>query len=599
MGAANSNNSTDLITNVTSSISMDTSNNAAQAIINNQQINLDDCTIKAAGNVNIQQMANTLQQSRQINKSIQNATVANDIAQKVAQEATSKVGALGIGIADANNSVYAAVNASSDIKQALNNATNQYSNIGNTFNCTRSTIISGKDIGITQKSTASTLANQVLDGQQEAEINNKISQSVTQKASATVEGLGGLLIAIAMIIAALGYSIAKPLTSGSFKIIIIVVLLVLLVIMTAFLYIRKAPPFFADSPRCQGQGVIDASLGCDDACVKVSEGVVNLKGPPTKYTFATTGKGSESVGEDVNLARQVINIRKTEGTNNGGYTEENRKKIESQIATLTKKLNGMGIKTKWQSNGGTLIVPNPLGQYKDVKNTVVQFAIPAPYLMGKDPNNAIRGMCTPGAITTVNPPDEGTSCGSKTTPWASVADCPDKGVVSCSTLPIAAPSPSPSPTPDTEIVAVYNDADFSAFSTAAEDTPGDWDVLRFCYVHLINNAGVSPFIANNYGIKDTDLVENGDTIAQLKDAAGWGYKFTPSDGSYPKEAGITNGGKLEGQFGFCNTQQYKINSFMQGAGKWIVIALLVGIFGFLGYSAFRSSKPKEEPKEKE
>ena len=200
MGSSHSSNATDLITNVTSSISLDTSNNAAQAIVNNQQINIDDCTIKAAGNVNIQQMANTLQQARQINKSIQNATVANDIAQQVAQEATSKVGSLGIGIADASNSVYAAVNASSDIKQALNNATTQYSNIGNTFNCTRSTIISGKDIGITQSSTASTLANQVLDGQQEAEINNKISQSVTQKASATVEGLAGLLIAIAMII---------------------------------------------------------------------------------------------------------------------------------------------------------------------------------------------------------------------------------------------------------------------------------------------------------------------------------------------------------------------------------------------------------------
>ena len=595
MGSASSSNSTDLITNVTSSISMDTSNNAAQAIVNNQQINIDDCTIKAAGNVNIQQMANTLQQARQINKSIQNATVANDIAQKVAQEATSKVGSLGIGIADASNSVYAAVNASSEIKQALNNATTQYSNIGNTFNCTRSTIISGKDIGITQSSTASTLANQVLDGQQAAEINNKISQSVTQKASATVEGLAGLLIAIAMIIAALGYSIAKPLTSGSFKIIIIVVLLVVIVIMTAFLYIRKAPPFFADSPRCQGQGVIDASLGCDDTCVKVSEGVVNLKNPPTKYTFATTGKGSESVGEDVNLARQVINIRKTEGTNNGGYTEANRNSIEGEIVTLTKTLNRMGIKTKWQSNnGGTLIVPNPLGQYKDATKTVVQFAIPAPYLMARDPNNPTQGMCTPGAITTVNPPAAGTSCGSKPTSWTNVADCPPQGVVSCSTLPLAVPSPSPSPTPDEQILAVYNDADFNDFSAATADTPGDWDVLRFCYVHLINNAGVSPFIANNYGIKDTDLVENGDTIAQLKDAAGWGYKFTPSDGSYPKEAGITNGGKLEGQFGFCNTQQYKINSFMQGAGKWIVIALLVGIFGFLGYSAFRSSKPKEK-----
>ena len=315
-----------------------------------------------------------------------------------------------------------------------------------------------------------------------------------------------------------------------------------------------------------------------------------------KYTFATIGRGSDSVGEDVNLARQVINVRRTKGTNNGGYTEANRQSIEALLLTLTKRLNGMGIKTKWQSNGGTLIVPNPLGQYKDGTKTVVQFAIPAPYLMGKEPGNSIQGMCTPGAITTVNPPDGGTACGSKTTSWTSVADCPEKGVVSCSTLPLAVPQSSPSPTPSTQILAVYNDADFDDFSTAAVDTPEDWDVLRFCYVYLMNKAGVAPFIANNYGIKDTDLVGKGgedDTIAQLKDAAGWGYKFTPSDGSYPREAGITSGGKLEGQFGFCNTQQYKINSFMQSIGKWIVIAVLVGIFGFLGYSAFRSSKEKE------
>lgn len=583
MGSAHSSNSADLITNVMSSISMDTSNNAAQAIINDQGISLDGCVIKAAGNVTMQQTANTIQQARQINKSIQNATVTNDIAQRVAQQATSKVGSMGIGIADASNSVYAAVNASSDIKQALNNATSQYSNIGNTFNCTRSTIEAGKDLNITQSSTASTLTNQVLDGNQAAQINNKISQSVTQKASATVEGLAGLLIAIALIIAALGYSIAKPLTTGSFKIIIIMVLLVLLAVLVGFLYIRKAPPFFADSPRCQPSGVIDHTLGCDESCVKVSHGVVNLKAPPLKYTLATIGEGNPDVGKDVNMARQIINAVK-ENTNNGGYTEAKRQKIEDDIKNLTKKLNTLGFKTTWQSNGD-LIVPNPLAVYKDSQGIDVKFAIPSAYLMGNNPNDNTQGMCTPGAITSIT---GGSDCGSKPTQWATDSTCPPTGVISCTALALATGKDT-----NDDIVAVYNDTDFDAFKAVAN--PADWDVLRFCYVNLINANSGKAYIANNYGIADTDLVENSNNeIKQLKDAGDWAYKFTPSDGVTPASAGTASAGKLEGMFGFCDTQQYKINSFMQGPGKWIVIALLVGIFGFLGYSAFRSSKPKEE-----
>ncbi len=585
MGAASSSNSTDLITNVMSSISMNTSNNAAQAIINNQQINLEGCVIEAAGNVTIQQTAETIQQARQINKSIQNATVANDIAQKVAQEATSKVGSLGIGIADASNSVYAAVNASSDIRQALNNATSQYSNIGNTFNCTRSTIRAGKDLNITQSSTASTLTNQVLDGQQAAQINNKISQSVTQKASATVEGLAGFLIAIALIIAAFGYSVAKPLESGSFKIIIMVVLLVLLAVLVGFLYIRKAPPFFADSPRCQPSGVIDHTLGCDESCVKPNHGVVNLKAPPLKYTLATIGEGNEDIGKDVNMARQIINAVKG-NANNGGYTEEKRNEIENDIKTLTTLLKAQGVKTTWQGDGD-LIVPNPLGMYKNSKGEVVKFAVPSAYMMGANPDVKTQGMCTPGAITSITSPSGGSDCGKNPTVWNINSTCPPKGAISCTALALASSKDT-----DDNIVAVYNDTDFDAFQAAA--TPGDWDVLRFCYVHLINAKSGKAYIANNYGIADTDLVENSNKeIKRLKDAGDWAYRFTPSDGVTPSEAGTASGGKLEGMFGFCDTQQFKINSFMQGPGKWIAIALLVAIFGYLGYSAFRSFKPKE------
>tara|TARA_Y100000389_G_scaffold39973_1_gene34462 strand:- start:3268 stop:5022 length:1755 start_codon:yes stop_codon:yes gene_type:complete len=583
MGAANSSNSTDLVTNVMSSISMDTSNNAAQAIINNQEINLNGCVIEAAGNVTMRQTADTVQQARQINKSIQNASIANDIAQKVAQEATSKVGSLGIGIADASNSVYAAVNASSDIKQALNNATSQYSNIGNTFNCTRSTIKAGKDLNITQSSTASTLTNQVLDGQQAAQINNKISQSVTQKASATVAGLAGVLIAIALIIAAFGYSIAKPLESGSFKIIIMVVMLVLLVVLVGFLYMFKAPPFFADSPRCQPSGVIDHALGCDESCLKPSSGVVNLKAPPLKYTLATIGDGNEDIGKDVNMARQIINVVK-EKANNGGYVETKRKQIENDIKSLTKLLNAQSVKTTWQGNGD-LIVPNPLAVYKNSQGEVVNFAVPSAYMMGTNPDIKTQGMCTPGAITSIT---DGSGCGGNPTQWNINSTCPPTGAISCTVLSIATSQDT-----GDDIVAVYNDTDFDAFKEAA--TPADWDVLRFCYVHLINANSGKAYIANNYGVADTDLVENSNNeIKHLKDAGDWAYKFTPSDGVTPASAGTASGGKLEGVFGFCDTQQYKINSFMQGTGKWIAIALLVAVFGYLGINAFRSFKPKEK-----
>ena len=301
MGAAQTKNTTDLVSDVTNEIMQDTQNKYDSSMVENNTIKLGKCNIKVDGDLNVKQSAETLQKAQQLNKSMSNAAVSNNIAQKIAQEAASKVGSLGIGYADAENSVYAAVNASSTIQQALGQTLGQFSEATNSVNCENSTIDVLGNMDISQGLTAKNIGNQVLQGNQLAQINNEISQSVTQKASATVQGLAGVLIAIALIIAALGYSVAKPLSSGSFKIIIMVVLLVVLVVIFLLLYLAKAPPFFSDLPLCAKN---DGSFKtCDSDCIDLKMQTIYMKNPPLKYHFQITG-----AKDNVDLARQVIEV---------------------------------------------------------------------------------------------------------------------------------------------------------------------------------------------------------------------------------------------------------------------------------------------------
>jgi hypothetical protein len=209
MGASQSSNVAKSIADVSNKISDETSANANQVNNISNNVSFQNCTVNGK-KLQINENATNIQKSKQIATSIQNSNVQNDIQQELLQKASSTVGSLGIGYADSNNSASMFVNASTDIIQSIETTCGQLNNELNSFTCDNSTI-NVDDILISLGTSNTFLSDQTVQNQQIADISNKISQKADQTATSTVEGLTGTLIAIAIIIAALGYTITKPL----------------------------------------------------------------------------------------------------------------------------------------------------------------------------------------------------------------------------------------------------------------------------------------------------------------------------------------------------------------------------------------------------
>ena len=566
MGAATSSNSTDLITNVASSIIQETANANSSSLISNNKIRLNHCDINVGGNLDLNQSANTIQKASQLNKSIQNAAVANNIAQKVAQEAASKVGSLGLGYASANNSVYASVNATSEIKSAISNTLDQFTDTGNVIDCNSSTIDVVKNMSINQGITSKNIANQVLDTDQVAKINNDISQSVKQKATATVEGLAGFLIALALVIASLGYSIAKPLTTGSAKIIIIMVLIVVLFVITLLMYIRKVPPLFQDMPLCASYQDIKT---CDEECIDQKIQSVRVKNPPLKYIFSIfDGK------DKIDLSRQLVQVyNQNTNQNNAGYNDKIRQLIDQDIQTSIKNIGNVA------SLSSGVSVPNPLVTSK--------YLIPEQFMIPSDSSNHQQGLCNPGQVDKIIYYSDCSSLDPST------YKCPSSGSseISCKYLVSASGDDDPS-----TVLATYNSDEYDKLSSQNLTTT-DWDYIRFVYVDIINRKSNNVFISNHYAINDDDLVQTIETgsnsgVMKLKDAItqSKGYQFIPDSDYKTYYTGSNVSGSIKGMFGYCNSREYKVSKFMRSKGKWILGAILFIVFGFLIFNAYKSKK---------
>lgn len=613
MGAAETKNTTDLMDSVSNQISQSTSNNAAQAVSGGDNIEFRNCTVRAKGNINFKQDASIIQQVTQINKSLQNASVLNDIAQTVQQTSSSTVGALGIGFASANNSVNATVNCTSLIAQNLSNTSNQYASVGNKIDCENSTFISGGNFNIDQSTTGSFLSNQMMAGQQTATISNKISQDIKQKATAKVEGLAGLLLAIALIIGALGYSVSKPFTTGAGKFVVVVIVVIILVLIVALMYIRQTPPFFSDLPLCQPPGSSGFET-CNSTCIDVSEQDVKLDTQPVKYTLAVYGASTtDAGGTHVNLAKQVINaIQKqavdTGDKNNAGYNMSIYAQLEKYLSDITQTLNNAGIYSSWQNADKTNrhIIPNPLAKptidptTRDGDTATYGYLIPSEFLQGPGDKNV--GSCTPGAASSIAPANPSENCDYDSSvqlcpvndPNTKGSDVTKTGQLPCKAVQSASQTESPQ-----LLLAVYNEDEITKFIDQANTDAKavDWNIARCVLIHIYN-AHVDYPIGNDVGISDTDLVENGSgEFKQLKDAmdSKWGYKFSPTSGAIAKDIFTPGGGVITGSFGYCNSNNYKLQKAMRSYGWIILLALTLGSIGIMLFVG-KENEEKEEHK---
>ena len=228
MGAAQSQNVANAVSTVSNDIKNLTSVNNYQQNNNQQIVDINKCLIEARQEFIINFSSQLILRSEQITQVKNQTSLYNSVQQAVLQQAMSKIGSMGVGFATATNNTSLFCSLNNNIINSVNQGSSQFSNTVQQFACKDSVIITNK-FNISFNNVSDFYNKQILDNSSVNDVTNEITQSIKQKASATVEGLTGFLIGIALIIAALGYAIAKPLSSGSTKIIVAVILIFLII----------------------------------------------------------------------------------------------------------------------------------------------------------------------------------------------------------------------------------------------------------------------------------------------------------------------------------------------------------------------------------
>ena len=320
MGGVNTKNVSEAVSNVMNYVQQSTTADADAVSSIENIINISNCYIELKEDFDVQTSATVIQTANQVLVSTQNATVQNDIQQKMVQEATSKLGSLGIGYASATNETSMLCNVTNQIVNDMRASIQQFSTIGNNFTCYNSTI-KAKNLNISFSSSSDFLSDQTLNNTQVTDITNQITQESSQKASATVQGLAGFLLALAVLIAACGYALAKPIASSA-KVVIIPLVIAVIVIVVVWLYLVKAPPFFSEKIYVSVNNPAWGSQNCTVVdLAEIQEKVVTLTAPPLKYNFPLTDYYSPK--DRGNLLNMYISkIKQGDTINslvNGGY----------------------------------------------------------------------------------------------------------------------------------------------------------------------------------------------------------------------------------------------------------------------------------------
>lgn len=571
MGAAVSNNAAEAVTNVTNYVDQSTKANTSQVNQLSQGVKLSQCVLKFKGDFNINESAKLAVTNNQIVQAQQDANLQNNIQQQMLQQATSKVGALGIGYAKASNSASEFANASSSIINAMSASASQYSTTNQNFECDRS-YIEANNMNISFGSTSDFLSTQTLKQQQTAQIVNDISQTVKQTASATVEGIAGLLIAIAIIIAALGYGISKPLSSGGMKIIIMAIVAFLLAAIIVWMYLAKAPPFFSEPNEC----IANSSIGgCDSDCVDQSIQEIHLASAPFRYLY---GIGPHNVSlPGGNLVQMVIAKLALTGNlgsgDNGGYRADvanafNQARL--QYSDLAKK---MGVST----------VPDVL--IPVAGRTKAYYAIPKQYRVtsggGSGSDDTQSAACTP-AIVQFKAGATGTlqEC-------ALIIDPVQQGV-----------EETDDPTQAVANLNVDGWQNYLNTDGEGSDTKDNRALYaRFVLCAILGNIDLHIYVLPNEPVQYRQ--NNNLVVGLARDMpADQVYQFIVQDGAGNNWAdGINASGTLVGAVGYCNNRTYKFQKFMRHIGGWIMLAVIILLFAYMFFTWFAARRGQPAKKE--
>ena len=343
MGGAFSSNKAKQVANVTNDIAQNTSATTVNQAYtwNNQSFNNCDIT---ASEINIQNSSQNIIKATQVTEALQNATVVNNIAQKLAQQAQSNMGFLGIGFASASNVASEEANSTSTIKNSLASSMTNVTAVENNFTCTGSTIKLTGGLNISNSNFQEIVSDQQTKNTQIVDLSNNLSQDISQKASATVQGIAGFLIIFILIIVIIivgakgakggggnsgggGGGLHTLITVG----VVTGVIFLLLVWMAAV----HAPPFFTKPEVVFPYAYANQNGTCSNGrkATQVSTRKIHLDSAPLKYLYNICQRpnpnSSGTLASLLDLATSYI--MGANDSSNNGYNQDTMKSINDNF----------------------------------------------------------------------------------------------------------------------------------------------------------------------------------------------------------------------------------------------------------------------------
>jgi len=556
MGAAESTNTSDSITEIANTVQQSTKANSNQINNVNSTVNLSDCTIKLDGNFNVESVADLMVSNSQIAQANQDANLQNNVEQTALQQAKSTVGALGVGFATASNAAHQLARSTNTIINDMMTSANQFSSTTQSFNCDRS-YIEAKNLNISFKSKGDFLSSQTQRQQQTAKIVNDIKQKVDQKAVATVEGLQGLLFLILLIILAIGYVLFKPLDTAAGKILMISIIIIVIIGVLIWMYANEKPPLFGKPDEC----IAASNSGTGGkGCKNTRRGSITIQNAPFRYSYPImSSNGSPNLVQMV--IAKVAGIGGSKGKNNGGYTI-------GTMNALQQKINNNYIEYE-KANLGIVVadkIPNPL--VNPNPNPSNMYLIPTYYQIDGD------GKCTPKIIQV------------DTNGETNVDTCPS--TIKPSTL---TPVTIQGTNPDLGIANLnlqewneYLGTGSSQLST--DEYKRRVDFARFCLCDILE-IELNIYIDGDEIVRvKTDDGTNSISIAStVKDSPNVA-KYTPTNQSVDRSEKIESPGVIDAQVGTVdnNTNKYKT------VALYVIVPIATIMVIFLGYMIFRGKK---------
>ncbi len=236
-------------------------------------------------------------------------TLTNDIAQQMAQKAISTTGALGIGFAQATNAANQYVNSSTFISSSVTNSAQSMVNSQSSMSCIDS---NWTNVDTTTTFGSDYSANQALTNNSVQNAVTSISQSLTQEATATVQGLAAIIIVIIICITIALFALTGPIDQAAGNKVLMGSLLVGIPgIVIVCLWASQSGPFTTPTICNKNSSFTCGSDSCIDI-VNYSAGTpgstpLTLQTAPLRYSLHLLGAdGSGSSPGYAGLLRMAI-----------------------------------------------------------------------------------------------------------------------------------------------------------------------------------------------------------------------------------------------------------------------------------------------------